>query len=156
MPPAFPRVQPANTQARRERTTMATTTTEPTVLIAFSLPSTPYSVQIARFYVKAALTYHNLGQYTDTAQTVASELATNAITHADGQTFSLGLLRLEDPDGISVVVTDDSPRPPALRAPADDFEHWRGLNIIAALATRWGWTPHQPGKAVYAILTAEG
>jgi anti-sigma regulatory factor (Ser/Thr protein kinase) len=134
---------------------MATTTTEPTVLIAFSLPSTPYSVQMARFYVKAALNYHGLGNYADTAETVASELATNAVTHAGGQTFGLGVLRLENSGGVSVVVTDDSPQPPALHAPADDFEHWRGLNIVAALSACWGWTPREPGKAVYAILTTE-
>jgi hypothetical protein len=32
-----------------------------TSLIAFTLPSTPYSVQMARFYTRAALTYHDLG-----------------------------------------------------------------------------------------------
>jgi anti-sigma regulatory factor (Ser/Thr protein kinase) len=75
-------MQAANTQAGRERKTMAIAATETTLLIAFTLPSSPYSVQIARFYVRAALSRHDLGDFTEDAEMVVSELATNAVTHA--------------------------------------------------------------------------
>ena len=48
-------------------------------LIAFMLPSSPYSTQMARFYCRAALRYHGLGEFVDDAEMVISELATNAI-----------------------------------------------------------------------------
>jgi hypothetical protein len=66
------------TQARRERSTMATAATETTRLIGFMLPSSPYSTQMARFYCRAALRYHGLGEFVNDAEIVVSELATNA------------------------------------------------------------------------------
>ena len=96
-PNAFPRAQAASTQARRERTTMATTATETTSLIAFTLPSTPYSVQMARFYVRAALSYHDLGDYARTPRRSPPNSSPTPITHAGAPTFGLELTRLEDP-----------------------------------------------------------
>ena len=55
--------------------TMAATATETTSLIAFALPSTPYSVQMARFYIRAALTYHDLGDFIPERNLVNAELA---------------------------------------------------------------------------------
>jgi hypothetical protein len=52
---------------------MATTAAETTSLIAFTLPSTPYSVQMARFYIRAALSYHDLGDYAEDAEMVTSD-----------------------------------------------------------------------------------
>lgn len=134
---------------------MATIATQTTSLIASMLPSTPYSVQLARFYVRAALSYHGLGEYAETAETVTSELVTNAITHAGGQAIGLEVMRLGGSGLVSVIVADASPKPPVIHSPTDEFEHWRGLNIVAALSARWGWTPHSTGKYVYAILDRE-
>jgi anti-sigma regulatory factor (Ser/Thr protein kinase) len=134
---------------------MATTATETTSLIAFTLPGTPYSVQMARFYVRAALNYHNLGDCFQDAEVVTSELVTNAITHAGAQVVGLGLACLEGARALSIVVTDPCPLPPVKRDPAADAEHWRGLHLVEALSSRWGWLPHDPGKAVYAILARQ-
>jgi anti-sigma regulatory factor (Ser/Thr protein kinase) len=134
---------------------MAAIATETRSLIAFTLPSTPYSVQMARFYVRAALNYHDLGEYAERAETITSELVTNAISHPNGKAIDLEVMRLGGSGAISVIGADASSRPPVMRAPDDDFEHWRGLNIVAALSARWGWTPQDTGKSVYAILTRE-
>lgn len=133
---------------------MAATATDTTSLIAFTLPSTPYSVQMARFYVRAALNYHDLGQYAADAETIVSELATNAVTHADGPTIGLEVERL-DSGAVSVTVADTSPVPPVMRDPGEEFEHWRGLHVVNALAARWGWTSQETGKSVYAVLGKE-
>jgi anti-sigma regulatory factor (Ser/Thr protein kinase) len=135
---------------------MPTTATETKSLIAFTLPSTPYSVQMARFYVRAALSYHDLGDYVEDAETVISEIITNAVEHADAQTIGLELTSLEGSRALAIVVTDPSPLPPVKRDPADDTECGRGLHIVAALSARWGWRIQGTGKAVYAILTREG
>ena len=53
-------------------------------LISFGLPSIPESVPMARFHVRAALGFHELGEYADNAEIITSELVTNAIQHVCG------------------------------------------------------------------------
>jgi anti-sigma regulatory factor (Ser/Thr protein kinase) len=134
---------------------MAIAAAESTSLVAFTLPGTPYSVQMARFYVRAALGYHDLGDYAGNVETVTSELVSNAVVHAGAQTFDLEL-RLEEAGAVVVVVTDSCPLPPVKRDPGGDAEHGRGLLVVEALSDRWGWTPHDSGKAVFAVFTREG
>ena len=135
---------------------MAIAATETTSLVAFTLPGTPYSVQMARFYVRAALGYHDLGDYAEDVEMVTSELVSNAIAHASAQAINLELIRLEGFGEVVVVVTDSSPRPPVKLDPAEDAQHGRGLHVVEALSARWGWTPQDPGKAVFAIFAREG
>lgn len=134
---------------------MAIAATETTSLVAFTLPSTPYSVQMARFYVRSALSYHDLGDYAEDAETVVSELVTNAITHAGARSVGLELTCMQGAGTLAIVVTDPCPQPPVKRDPVDGAEHWRGLHLVEALAARWGWRPQDAGKAVFAILTRE-
>ena len=134
---------------------MALTATK-TLLISFTLPGTPYSVQMARFYIRAALTYHGLGDYAEDAEMVTSEIMTNAVKHADAQTIGLELTSLDGCRAVAIVVTDSSLRPPVRRDLAGDAECGRGLHIVATLSARWGWRPQGTGKAVFAILTREG
>jgi anti-sigma regulatory factor (Ser/Thr protein kinase) len=135
---------------------MAIAATETTSLIAFALPGTPYSVQMARFYIRAALTYHDLGDYAEDAEMITSEIMTNAVRHAGAQTIGLELTSLEGSRAVAIVVTDPSPLPPIRHDLAGDAECGRGLHIVAALSARWGWRPQGTGKAVFAILTREG
>jgi serine/threonine-protein kinase RsbW len=134
---------------------MATTATETTSLIAFTLPSTPYSVQMARFYIRAALGYHDLGEYAEDAETITSELVTNAIEHAGAPQFNLEVMHLVGAGAVAVIVTDLSPDPPVKRDPAANAERGRGLHIVDALSASWGWRTEERGKAVYAILARE-
>lgn len=133
----------------------AVTATGTTSLIAFTLPGNPYSVQMARCCIRAALTCHQLGDYAEDAETVTSELVTNAIKHADAPQFGLEVMRLAGSGAVAVIVTDPSPNPPVKRDPSEDIEHGRGLNIVDALSASWGWRPQDPGKAVYAILARQ-
>ena len=135
---------------------MAIAATETTSLVAFTLPGTPYSVRMARFYVRAALGYHDLAHYAADVEMVTSELVSNAIAHASAAAINLELMHLEDSGAVVVIVTDPSPSPPVKREPVDLTEHGRGLHVVEALSARWGWTPYEPGKAVYAIFTKEG
>ena len=54
-------------------------------LIAFMLPSIPESARIARFRIRAALGFHDLGHLADDAEIITSELVTNAVQHACGR-----------------------------------------------------------------------
>jgi hypothetical protein len=101
---------------------MASTTTQTTALAAFTLPGSPHSARMARFYVRAALAYHGLGGYADDAEAVASELIANAGTHTPAPVVTLALTWLESIRGLGIVVTDPSPLPPVKRAPGKDTE----------------------------------
>jgi anti-sigma regulatory factor (Ser/Thr protein kinase) len=138
-----------------ERKTMVIAPAETMSLVAFTLPGTPYSVRMARFYVRAALSYHDLGDYAEDAEVVASELVTNAVAHAGAHPVGLELTYLEGAGAVAVIVTDCCPLPPVMHAPAGDTEHGRGLHLIDALSARWGWQRQDPGKAVYAILVGK-
>jgi anti-sigma regulatory factor (Ser/Thr protein kinase) len=135
---------------------MAIAAEESTSLVAFTLPGTRYSAALARFYVRTVLDHHELGDFIEDVETVTSELVSNAIAHAGAQAFDLELLRLDGSGAVVVVVTDPCPLPPVKHHPAADTEHGRGLLVVEALSARWGWTPRDPGKAVFAIFTREG
>ena len=115
---------------------MAVAAEQPTSLVTFTLPGTPYSVQMARFYVRAALDYHDFGECSADVEMVTSELVSNAVTHAGAQTFDLELLSLEYSGAIAVVVTDPCPLPPLKRDAACSAEHGRGLLVVEALSAR--------------------
>jgi anti-sigma regulatory factor (Ser/Thr protein kinase) len=149
-------VQAANTQYEGERKMTAIATEESTSLVAFTLPGTPYSAAMARFYVRATLGHHDLDDFTEDIETVTSELVSNAITHASAQAFDLELLRLDGSGAVVVVVTDPCSLSPVKRHPAVGAEHGRGLLVVEALSARWGWIPRDSGKAVFAIFTREG
>ena len=135
---------------------MAVAAAETTSLVAFTLPGTPYSVRMARFYVRAALGYHDLADYAADVETVTSELVSNAIAHASAAAINLELMCLADSRAVVVVVTDPSSDPPVKCDPTDLIEHGRGLHVVEALSARWGWTPQEPGKAVFAIFSKGG
>lgn len=127
-------------------------------LIAFVLPSTPGSVRMARTRVRAALGIHGLHQYADDAETITSELVTNAIQHVRGdgtETVGVVLTRMRNPEGVTVTVSDSSPASPAIPEAAADSEQGRGLRIVQALSAHWGWRPQGGGKAIFATVARE-
>jgi anti-sigma regulatory factor (Ser/Thr protein kinase) len=136
---------------------MEVAVTQTIPLATFTLPGSPYSVQLARFYVQAALSHYGLGDHNGDVEAVTSELVSNAMVHANARTIELELMRVEGSEAVVVVVKDPSPDLPAMRDLVGFAEHGRGLHVVDALAARWGWTPHDPpGKAVFAIFAKEG
>jgi anti-sigma regulatory factor (Ser/Thr protein kinase) len=133
---------------------MSVATAEATKLLAaFTLPCTPFSVHMARFYARAALGYHELGGNAGDVESVTAELVANAVKHAGGFAVNLILMGLDDLAAVVVVVGDLSPDPPVKRALDGDAVNGRGLHIVEALSVRWGWLPQDPGKVVYAVFT---
>ncbi|MER5488720.1 ATP-binding protein [Streptomyces sp. NPDC002812] len=87
----------------------------------------------------------------DTAALLATELLSNALTHADvgGEPFQVRLDLYWNGCGLTIVVTDPDPRLPVAMSADDDAEHGRGLELLEALATRWGACPAGAGKTVW-------
>ncbi len=104
------------------------------------------SVATARSFVRDTLQGWGFADIVDDAVVLTSELVTNAVVHA-GTAADVLCLRIED--GVRVEVADRYPeREIALQsAPVNmgspDREGGRGLQLCAALATRWGveYTP---------------
>jgi anti-sigma regulatory factor (Ser/Thr protein kinase) len=130
---------------------MSVATAESTTLLAaFTLPCTPFSVHMARFYARSALGYYDLGGNAGDVESVTAELVGNAVRHAGG--FAVNLILMHAEGLLVVVVGDLSPDPPVKRPLDGDAVHGRGLHIVEALSARWGWLPQEPGKAVYAVF----
>ena len=97
---------------------------------------------VARIFVGAVLAGHP-GR--DAAVLMASELFSNSVRHsrsgAPGGTVTVTVLA---GDGlIRVEVTDEGgPGVPRMRQAGRDEEGGRGLELVAALATRCGWRRH--------------
>ncbi len=112
----------------------------------------PDAVAMARAYVTEQL--HPLPvALCETAALLVSELATNAILHGPGS-FEVSVGR--SAIGVRVGVSDAGGGDPILRAPALTDEHGRGLQLVAALADRWGVAANvdSPGKTVWFELPA--
>lgn len=83
----------------------------------------------------------------DRAVLLLSELVTNAVVHGSGRAeLRLRLTR----DRLVVEVCDDGCQMPRRRSARDDDEGGRGLQLVSALATRWGARQHDDGKVVWA------
>ncbi|MFC8257876.1 SpoIIE family protein phosphatase [Streptomyces sp. NPDC057291] len=142
-----------------------------------NLPGNLLAPAAARRFVRAALAeWTGLGlpaavgfsdRLADDAVTVADELVTNAVVHA-GTTVEL-LFRLEEAaeeEAAALVlevadhhparsVRSERPGPVPAADPDDPAEGGRGLQVIAALAERWGITYRTGLKTVWARLPVD-
>ena len=80
---------------------------------------------------------------------VLTELVSNAV---DAGARSIQVALTEPPPHLHVAVTDDAQGVPVLRAASWQDHRGRGLAIIEAIATSWGYTPGDGSKTVWAKL----
>ncbi|MEU4576470.1 MULTISPECIES: ATP-binding protein [Nonomuraea] len=112
----------------------------------------PGCVAMARRFVDRTLGSWGAERAAFDATLVVSELVTNAMRHGGG---AIQLRLLRHGGEVACVVTDYSSTPPS-PAGADIFsEYGRGLRLVEALCSGWGWVaPGGPGKIVWAVLPA--
>ncbi|WP_393076644.1 SpoIIE family protein phosphatase [Streptomyces sp. LN704] len=105
----------------------------------------PTAAGQARRHVRAQLTAWDLDEVIMTTELVVSELVSNVVRHASGP-ITLRLLR-----GRTLVceVADASPVMPRIRRAADTDEGGRGLQLIAAVSSRWGARYTTSGKCIW-------
>jgi two-component sensor histidine kinase len=117
-------------------------------------PNVPTAVTHARRYVSDLL--HDVDPDTaDAAAVMVSELATNSLRHAASH-FIVCVDR--SADEIEISVEDSGPGAPVPQAPNPGDASGRGLQIVAALSSRWGVTPRLdgPGKKVWFTIATPG
>lgn len=103
----------------------------------------------------------------EAARLIVSELATNAVSHAErlttettGYEAGSGSLRTFTVSltltgrSLEIQVGDQDPTPPTLRRVGTDAVSGRGIFIVAALSSSWGYYPatNGAGKVVWANL----
>ncbi|MFJ7274493.1 ATP-binding protein [Kitasatospora sp. NPDC098663] len=83
----------------------------------------------------------------DTVLLLVSELTTNAIRHATGATFMVSLQIGKEL--LRVAVIDRANGSPQLRTAAETDQNGRGLELVKALSTRFGWNRLGDGNEVW-------
>jgi anti-sigma regulatory factor (Ser/Thr protein kinase) len=118
-----------------------------------TLPADAASVRAARRFVRESLADIGAGAASEEAETVVSELATNAVLHARTP-FTIEVSR--DSDTVRVSVLDLSPAMPRTRDYGNDATTGRGMRLVAAISADWGVQTQDVGKAVWFDLAADG
>jgi len=107
------------------------------------------SVPAARRFVVDVLRAWGMEDLDVDAAIVISELATNALRHAE-TSFRAVLDRQQD--GVRLGVEDAARDRLARRSPTSYDLGGRGVDIVEALSRRWGWSELPSGKLVWAEL----
>ena len=119
-----------------------------TLAASIDLPPTPASVPAARHLLLAILGAWDVPQDRDDAALLVTELVANVIDHARAEASLT--LELAMSDGwLRISVADGSAVRPLVREPENHQPRGRGLQLVQAIADRWGSEEHRGGKRVW-------
>ncbi|MDT3400669.1 ATP-binding protein, partial [Streptomyces sp. B1866] len=125
---------------------IARTHATPAESVAFwPLPEDPVACGQARTYIREQLAVWDLTELETTTELIVSELVGNVVRHARGP-VALRLLRSRT---LICEVSDGSLTTPHIRHPSATDEGGRGLQLIAAMAVRWGTRYTGTGKCIW-------
>lgn len=118
-----------------------------------TLSESDLAARHAREAVKAAVMEWQLASCLDDALLIASELVTNAAIHGHGEIslhlrVSGNVLRIEVHDEQVAAL-------PQSRAPGDNEPGGRGLHLVEALSSHWGWDVGARTKTIWAEIRCE-
>ena len=120
------------------------------------LGALPGAVPCARLHARHVVREWGLAALGDSTELAVSELMTNAVqvSHAMSQAAPVRLWLLSDGAQLVILVWDASLQPPVRLDVGDAAEDGRGLLLVDAVSTDWGWQfpPDMGGKTVWALL----
>jgi anti-sigma regulatory factor (Ser/Thr protein kinase) len=90
------------------------------------------------------------GEAAEPTQLVVTELISNAIDHASAP---IKLTVSFPGDSVRVEVHDSAAEPPRQQSLDPRRLRGRGLHMIDAVSSQWGWTPDAAGKTVWADVS---
>ena len=102
------------------------------------------AVPLARAHLRQLLSDWGWADLTPDAGVVVSELVTNAVAASAGLRLAAAPVLVwlgSDSYCLLLAVADVSPRPPVRLDLGADAEGGRGLALVEALSSRWGWHP---------------
>lgn len=113
------------------------------------------SVPAARHFVQEVLAGWRRAEQGWTAAIVVTELATNATLHAGDQPFTVSV-SLDGSGVLHIAVSDRSTRRPRTCDYSAEAATGRGLKLVEDLSSRWGVSPREGGKVVWADIAPAG
>lgn len=126
---------------------------------AISLGALPGAVPSARAHVRELLWEWHFPGLRDDVGAVVSELVTNSVAATAGLGPAVQPILVwlgSDTRHVLAAVGDASPCPPVRLNLGPDAEGGRGLALVEAFSTRWGWHPVPRSKSILAkVLWAE-
>jgi anti-sigma regulatory factor (Ser/Thr protein kinase) len=116
-------------------------------------PESTSSVPLARHFVTKSLTAV-APELSETAALLVSELATNAVVHAESE-FEVVVVYPSPSGRVRIEVSDREKSLPTPSRPPPHVPHGRGLLLVSTLADEWGVQEprRRAGKAVWFELT---
>ncbi|WP_245572566.1 ATP-binding protein [Actinokineospora enzanensis] len=119
------------------------------------LPPIGRSAGEARDFVGAALRSWGVAEPSTSDIVLAtSELVTNAIEHSTAAASEIVVELAQSAGRVVLRVWDDTDQVPVRKPPSLLSERSRGLTIVAALSTAWGYESARGGKWVWAEFGA--
>ncbi|GAA1904904.1 hypothetical protein GCM10009716_13600 [Streptomyces sodiiphilus] len=125
---------------------------------AITIPAELHQVSAARRLMETHLSRW-VCPLLDDASLVAQELIANAVRHGCSGPDETVVLSVEQTNSRLLIAVDDpSPKLPHVRRAADDDSSGRGLLMVRALASCWGYRAAEDGrgKRVWCILAPPG
>jgi anti-sigma regulatory factor (Ser/Thr protein kinase) len=116
------------------------------------LARTPGAVPHARRYVAAAVRAAGYDEEVSFAELAVTELVTNAVLHGRSP---IAVRVLPGASSVRIEVADGSRISPVRAAPGRDAMTGRGLDLVEAIATRWGVEIGREGKVVWCDIAHE-
>jgi len=104
------------------------------------------TVRLARAAIREPLKRWGLEDLIPVTELLVSELVTNAVKYANGETMLRIIL---EPDSLVCEVHDTAPALPRVLQVDKDAENGRGLHVVSQLAQRWGARRTPTGKVVW-------
>jgi putative methionine-R-sulfoxide reductase with GAF domain/anti-sigma regulatory factor (Ser/Thr protein kinase) len=109
-------------------------------------PDTNETPGDVRSLVRTTLSAWDLGRHTEIGTLLANELAGNVVRHARTPLT----VRVTRSGGVVRIAVDDRNRtPPMLITPGTEGAGGRGIMLVDALSTRWGFEIREDGKSVW-------
>jgi hypothetical protein len=102
------------------------------------------AVPSARAHLRQLLSAWDQAEAGPDAGVVISELVTNSVAASAGVRLAAAPVLVwlgSDSHCLLLAVADASPRPPVRLSPGPGAERGRGLALVEALCSRWGWHP---------------
>lgn len=108
---------------------------------SLELAALPTAAACGRVHTKEVLWEWKLDQLADDAETLVSELLSNAIKASQSAQGAglVALWLLADRERLVIEVWDQDPNDPRPRQVDHESEHGRGFMVIEALSNRWGY-----------------
>ena len=127
------------------------------LLSHLELGALPGAVACARLHARQVLWEWGLSAISEDAELLVSELVTNAAQASPPaeRIQPVGLWLSSDRSRLLILVQDTSRYPPEPTGGAGDHdERGRGLLIVDAISTTWGWDAEEDssGKVVWALI----